>query len=52
MEKKSYVRAEDLSLCARGDRKMKINIILVEKGEAGWGKVFVHQGKLMVTVFY
>lgn len=29
---------------------MNIKIISVEKREAGWGEVFVHQGRLMVAL--
>lgn len=52
MEKKSYVRVEDLSLsvCKMG-KKLRIKMASAEKGEAGWEKVgFVHLDRLMVTL--
>jgi len=38
VEKKSYIRAEGLSVCKRRGGEI-IKMVSVEKGEAGWGKV-------------
>lgn len=46
MEKKSYARAEHLSLSVREKKKYKL--VLVENGRAGWDEVYFCTVKLGV----